>query len=80
MKTAQTVISVSSENNTAVDFAHAADFHEFIRRASQEEIREAAAALNSELAKSDAAGIRNQIVDIIKERLQFVRMSLLPSV
>lgn len=80
MKTAQTVISVSSGNNTAVDFAHAADFHEFLRRASPEEIKETAAALKSELAKSDAAGIRNQLVDIIKERLQVVRMALLPSV
>jgi hypothetical protein len=80
MKTADTVISVGSENPTAVDFAHAADFHEFIRRASPEEIRETQEALGSQLAKFDASGIRNHLVEIIKERLQVVRVSLKLSV
>jgi hypothetical protein len=63
-------------SEAVIDIASARNFHTYVRRATDAELQEAERQLSIELAKSDASGIRTQMVDIIKERLLVVSQAL----
>ena len=67
---------MSNPANTLDNIANARDFHTFVRRATPDELRETANELSAELARSDAAGIRTQLMDIVKERLLVLKQTL----
>lgn len=65
--------AIASES---IDITSARNFHTYVRRATDEELQEAERQLRQQLAKSEASGIRTQLVDIIKERLTVLSQAL----
>jgi hypothetical protein len=59
-----------------VDISNARDFHKYVARTTDEGLQETERQLRMRLAQSDASGIRTQLEEIIKERLQVVSRAL----